>query len=164
MATPPRQIHVPAQTETESGIRNQDETAAQPASDATAAPGFGPPAEPGEVGTLGPNRVVKELGRGGMGAVYAALDTRLDRRLALKVLLPRYAADAADADGGSQARPGCRGERRGRKRHWGSARKEEHDRLSDRAWFIPRRSFDQPAQLLPQALQDAAAREQDDID
>ena len=30
-----------------------------------------------------------------MEAVYAALDTRLDRRLALKVMLPRYAADPA---------------------------------------------------------------------
>ena len=58
-----------------------------------AAPGFGPPAQQGEVGTLGPYRIVKELGRGGMGAVYAAVDTRLDRRLALKVMLPRYAAD-----------------------------------------------------------------------
>jgi serine/threonine protein kinase len=57
-------------------------------------PTFGPPGVPGEVGTLGPYRVIKELGKGGMGAVYAALDTRLDRRLALKVMLPEYAADA----------------------------------------------------------------------
>src|SRR5688500_9916681 len=46
-------------------------------------PVFGPPTEPGEVGTLGPYRVVKELGRGGMGAVYLALDPRLNRKLAL---------------------------------------------------------------------------------
>ena len=59
-----------------------------------AAPGFGPPAAPNEVGALGPYRVAKELGRGGMGAVYAAIDTRLDRRLALKVMLPEFAADA----------------------------------------------------------------------
>lgn len=44
---------------------------------------------------LGPYRIIKELGRGGMGAVYAAIDTRLDRRLALKVMLPQFAADAA---------------------------------------------------------------------
>jgi predicted Ser/Thr protein kinase len=56
-----------------------------------AVPGFGPPAGPGEVGTLGPYRVLKELGRGGMGAVYLALDTRLNRRLALKVMLPAFA-------------------------------------------------------------------------
>src|SRR5262249_44349774 len=44
--------------------------------------------------TLGPYRIIKELDKGGMGAVYAALDTRLDRRLALKVMLPQFAADA----------------------------------------------------------------------
>ena len=59
----------------------------------TAAPRFGPPAAAGEVGTLGPYRVLKELGRGGMGAVYLALDTRLNRKLALKVMLPEFAAN-----------------------------------------------------------------------
>jgi serine/threonine protein kinase len=54
---------------------------------------FGPPADPSEVGTLGPYRVLKLLGRGGMGAVYLAVDTRLNRKLALKVMLPQYAAD-----------------------------------------------------------------------
>jgi hypothetical protein len=57
-------------------------------------PKFGPPAQAGEVGTLGHYRVLKELGRGGMGAVYAALDTQLGRSLALKVMLPAFAADA----------------------------------------------------------------------
>jgi serine/threonine protein kinase/uncharacterized membrane protein len=56
--------------------------------------GFSAPAAVGEVGTLGPYRIVKELGQGGMGAVYAALDTRLERRLALKVMLPALAAGA----------------------------------------------------------------------
>ncbi len=60
--------------------------------DAEESPAFGPPAQPGEVGTLGPYRVLKELGRGGMGAVYLAFDTRLNRRVALKVMLPKYAA------------------------------------------------------------------------
>ena len=55
---------------------------------------FGPPAVAGEVGTLGPYRVVQELGRGSMGAVFEALDTRLDRSLALKVMRPEFAADA----------------------------------------------------------------------
>ena len=55
-------------------------------------PGFGPPMQPGEVCRLGPYRIIKQLGRGGMGAVYAALDTRLNRKLALKVMLPEFAA------------------------------------------------------------------------
>lgn len=67
-------------------------TAASVTESATA---FGPPATAGEIGTLGPYRVIKLLGRGGMGAVYAAIDTRLDRRLALKVMHPEFAADPA---------------------------------------------------------------------
>ena len=40
---------------------------------------------PGE--RLGAYRIVRELGRGGQGAVFLAEDTRVDRRVALKVLL-----------------------------------------------------------------------------
>ena len=40
---------------------------------------------------LGPYEVISTLGAGGMGEVYRARDTRLDRRVAIKVLPPELA-------------------------------------------------------------------------
>jgi len=44
-----------------------------------------------ELGRLGAYRVLKVLGKGGMGMVFLAEDTKLERRVALKVMLPRFA-------------------------------------------------------------------------
>jgi hypothetical protein len=51
----------------------------------------GPTFAPGAV--LGPYRIAREIGRGGMGIVYEAEDTRLRRAVALKALPPQYTRD-----------------------------------------------------------------------
>ena len=43
---------------------------------------------------LGPYEVIGPLGSGGMGEVYRARDTRLDRSVAIKVLSAEMTADA----------------------------------------------------------------------
>jgi serine/threonine protein kinase len=45
---------------------------------------------------LGPYEIQSPLGAGGMGEVYRARDTRLDRTVAIKVL-PQYLADTPEA-------------------------------------------------------------------
>jgi len=42
---------------------------------------------------VGPYLIQRRLGAGGMGEVFRALDTRLDRDVAIKVLLPAFASD-----------------------------------------------------------------------
>jgi urea transport system substrate-binding protein len=52
-----------------------------------------PPKSPTEIGRLGDFRILKVLGKGGMGIVFEAEDRALQRTVALKVLHPRMAAD-----------------------------------------------------------------------
>jgi serine/threonine protein kinase len=54
-----------------------------------------PAQQPGELGRLGPYRVLQVLGKGGMGVVFKAEDPRLKRLCALKTMLPEVAQKPA---------------------------------------------------------------------
>lgn len=47
---------------------------------------------------IGPYRVLRQIGKGGMGMVLEAVHTTIERRVAIKLLLPEYAKDAEVAE------------------------------------------------------------------
>ncbi len=51
-----------------------------------------PPQQAGEIGRLGPYRILSVLGKGGMGEVFRAEDGRLKRSVALKLMKKKIAA------------------------------------------------------------------------
>ncbi len=53
----------------------------------------GSPGKPSKAGSLGPYRLIKLLGEGGMGSVYLANQTTLDRNVALKVVRQKLAGN-----------------------------------------------------------------------
>jgi serine/threonine protein kinase len=59
---------------------------------------FAPPEQEGEIGRLAHFRILQELGSGGMGTVFVAEDTQLQRPVALKVMRTEYAAVPAMRD------------------------------------------------------------------
>src|SRR5262245_44370364 len=54
----------------------------------------GPVAQHMNIQEIGEYRVVRRIGQGGMGVVLEAEDTRLRRRVAIKVMRPAIASDA----------------------------------------------------------------------
>src|SRR5580698_2952944 len=53
---------------------------------------------------FGPYKIVEQIGSGGMGDVYRAVDTRLGREVAIKLVSDRYLAEAFGSGSASQGR------------------------------------------------------------
>ncbi len=78
---------------------------------------------------LGPYEIVSPLGEGGMGAVYRARDTRLDRTVAIKVLTGALAADPEFRAAARSRSAGDRGAQRSAHLHDSRRRARRRSRL-----------------------------------
>jgi len=74
--------------------RMQDRGEAAPPATLASYDFLAPAERPGELGRLGPYRLLQLLGSGGMGLVFLVEDPRLQRQLALKVIRPDLVARA----------------------------------------------------------------------
>jgi hypothetical protein len=80
----------------EEGERSADTVSPHPGAGGTQAGRYdflAPAQSPDELGRLGPYRVLRVLGAGGMGVVFQAEDPQLRRLVALKAMLPGLAAN-----------------------------------------------------------------------